>query len=129
VTPTSGLSANMQRIQRAQTLEDPNVGLNNPVQKYLEINPTDPIILCLKEIICTGSRPAEVCADVVKMLYNTALLNSGFTMEKPKSHANVIHRLLRKCLQIAVGGDMMEEIKARASSATAKLSLLGGDDG
>lgn len=129
VTSTSGWSANMQRIQRAQTLEDPNVALNNPVEKYLEINPTDSIILRLTEIISTGSKPIKACADVVNMLYNTALLNSGFTLERPKSHANVIHRLIRKCLQIAVGGDVMEEVKATASSDTATMSLLQEDDG
>ncbi|KAL5970852.1 Heat shock protein HSP 90-alpha 1 [Taenia solium] len=128
VTSTSGWSANMQRIQRAQTLEDPNVALNNPVEKYLEINPTDPIILRLMEIISTGSKPIKVFADVVNMLYNTALLNSGFTLEKPNSHAKVIHRLIRKWLQIAMSETVMEEGKAIASSSTAALLLHGDDD-
>ncbi|KAL5103327.1 Heat shock protein HSP 90-alpha [Taenia crassiceps] len=129
VTPASGWSANMQRIQRAQTLEDPNVALNDSVKKYLEINPTDPIIIRLAEISCTGSKPFKVCADIVKMLYNTALLNSGFTLEKPNSHANVIHRLIRKCLQIAMDRTMMKEGKVTASSDTAVLPLCGDDDG
>ncbi|EUB54706.1 Heat shock protein [Echinococcus granulosus] len=127
VTSTSGWSANMHRIQRAQTLENPNVVLNNCVKKHLEINPNDPIILRLKEMISSGSKPIKVCGDVLNMLYNTALLNSGFSLEKPRSHTKTIYRLIRKCVQIAASETTMDEGKVTASSANAVLTL-GGDD-
>ncbi|CDS39299.1 heat shock protein [Echinococcus multilocularis] len=129
VTSTSGWSANMHRIQRAQTLENPNLVLNNCVKKYLEINPNDPIILRLKEMISTGSKPIKVCGDVLNMLYNTALLNSGFSLEKPRPHTKMIYRLIRKCVQIAVSETAMDEGKVTASSDNAVPTVDGDDCG
>jgi molecular chaperone HtpG len=60
-------------------------------KKHLEINPDHPIIDNLRERAEKDKNDKSV-KDLVLLLFETALLSSGFSLEDPAVHAQRIHR-------------------------------------
>ena len=91
VTDKYGWTANMERIMRAQALQTSGNFMAGS-RKILEINPEHNIIKNIKERL--ANQPAEKSNNVINMLYDTTLLDSGFTLEEPSSYAQRIYRLI-----------------------------------
>jgi len=92
VTGQFGWSANMERIMKAQTLN--NESMNYMVsKKSLEINPGHKIIKSLKERIHNGGDKV-IILDLVELLYNSALLSSGFTLEDPSLFTKKLNNII-----------------------------------
>merc|ERR1711912_229969 len=62
-------------------------------KKHLEVNPDHAIVRTLKER-CDADKNDKSVKDLVHLLYETALLSSGFSLEDPHTHANRIHRMI-----------------------------------
>ena len=91
VTSEYGWSASMERIMRAQALRNDAFGMMS-AKKIMEINPDNSIIKVLSEKVKANRNDATV-KDLVWLLYDTALLTSGFSLEQPMAFANRIHKL------------------------------------
>ncbi|KAL5109656.1 Heat shock protein HSP 90-alpha 1 [Taenia crassiceps] len=128
VTSTFGWSANMERIMKAQALRDSSTMGYMSAKKHLEINPDHKVMIRLKEMLSAEGEPNKICKDLINMLFSTALLASGFTLEDPKAHANKIHELISMCLEIPEDETMKEEDKPTAGSDAA-APVEAGDDG
>jgi len=122
VTSQYGWTANMERIMKAQALRDTSTMGYMAAKKHLEINPDHPIVRTLKEK-CDADKNDKSVKDLVLLLFETALLSSGFSLEDPHHHANRIHRMIK--LGLGVDDD---EVPAEAEAAAEDMPPLEGDD-
>jgi len=99
VTSQYGWTANMERIMKAQALRDTSTMGYMAAKKHLEINPEHSIIENLRQRAEADKNDKSV-KDLVLLLFETALLSSGFSLEDPAVHAKRIHRMIKLGLGI-----------------------------
>jgi len=123
VTSQYGWSANMERIMKAQALRDTSTMGYMSAKKHLEINPDHTVIAALNDKANANKNDSSV-KDLVLLLFETALLSSGFTLEDPATHANRIHRMIK----LGLGIDEDEAAPDMDAGDAEEMPPLEGDD-
>ncbi|XP_041021405.1 endoplasmin homolog [Juglans microcarpa x Juglans regia] len=108
VTSKYGWSANMERIMQSQTLSDANKQAYMRGKRVLEINPRHPIIKELQERVVTNPEDESV-KQTAYLIYQTALMESGFTLSDPKDFASRIYSSVKSSLNISPDAAVEEE--------------------
>lgn len=101
-----GWSANMERIMKAQTLQsNMNMGMMMGGKKIMEINIKHPMIMKLQEGIMKTSMNEHVMKDVIQLMYDTAMVASGYSHEDPSTFSSRIYKMIG----LGINADVEEE--------------------
>ncbi|KAG6426175.1 hypothetical protein SASPL_110393 [Salvia splendens] len=97
VSSKFGWSANMERLMRAQTLGDQSSLEFMRGRRILEINPDHPVVKDLNAA-CKNAPENADAKRAVELLYDTALISSGFTPDSPAELSNKIYEMMAMAL-------------------------------
>lgn len=122
VTSQYGWSANMERIMKAQALRDASTMGYMAGKKHLEINPDHSIIETLRQK-ADADKNDKAVKDLVILLFETALLSSGFSLTEPQVHACRIYRMIK----LGLGIDEDEPMAAEETPAAGEMPPLVDD--
>uniref|UniRef100_A0A5B7B0R7 Endoplasmin-like protein n=1 Tax=Davidia involucrata TaxID=16924 RepID=A0A5B7B0R7_DAVIN len=116
VTSKYGWSANMERIMQSQTLSDASKQAYMRGKRVLEINPRHPIIKELRERVVKDPEDESV-KQTGQLMYQTALMESGFILSDPKDFASHIYNSVKTSLDISPDAVVEEEDDAEEAEA------------
>jgi molecular chaperone HtpG len=99
LTDDNGYSANMQRILKAQALNNNDMLQYMMKQKEMEINPKNKIIIDLN-MKHKKNKNDPIIGNITHLLYDISLLTSGFTIEDPSAFASKFNKMIQLGLSI-----------------------------
>ena len=100
VVSSFGWSAYQERVMKAQALGDAGAADYMKGKKTLELNPDHPVVRGLtRAVVAAPDAPDAVAATeaaraAVELLYDAALVTSGFAVESPKAFAGRIYEMI-----------------------------------
>ncbi|KAF9132137.1 heat shock protein 90 [Mortierella sp. 14UC] len=104
-----GMSSNMERILKAQALRDAPDHLSSyfTPKKIMEFNPKHAVVESLKRLVEEGGNEGLV-KDLVQLMFDVALVVSGFSIEETDQFAERVYGLI--LLSLGAGGDHEEKV-------------------
>ena len=99
VTSQFGYSAQQEKVMKSQAFQNKEQLSMMAGRKTLEVNPNHPVIVDLLAKV-KASEGDEAAAKTAEVLFQTALIESGFEIADPSALVNHVYRLMSKELGV-----------------------------
>merc|ERR1712072_640305 len=99
VTSQFGYSAQQEKIMKAQAFQNKDNTAMMAGRKTLEINPNHPVVIDLLAKIKADKTDATA-TDTAQVLFQTAMIESGYEIADPSALVGRVYRLMSKELGI-----------------------------
>merc|ERR1712115_222597 len=99
VTSQFGYSAQQERVMKAQAFQNKEQISMMSGRKTLEINPNHPVVIDLLSKV-KADKEDKAAKDTAAVLFQTALIESGYEIADPSALVNRVYRLMSKELGV-----------------------------
>merc|ERR1712004_428825 len=99
VTSQFGYSAQQEKVMKAQAFQNKDQLSMMSGRKTLEINPNHPVVADLLAKVKV-SKDDKAAVDTAAVLFQTALIESGYEIADPSALVNRVYRLMSKELGV-----------------------------
>merc|ERR1711879_241175 len=99
VTSQFGYSAQQEKVMKAQSFQNKDQISMMSGRKTLEVNPNHPVIVDLLSKV-KGDKEDKAALDTAHVLFQTALIESGYEIADPSALVNRVYRLMSKELGV-----------------------------
>merc|ERR1711865_318982 len=99
VTSQFGYSAQQERVMKAQSFQNKDQINMMSGRKTLEINPNHPVVADLLSKV-KADKTDKAALDTAAVLFQTALIESGYEIADPSALVNRVYRLMSKELGV-----------------------------
>ncbi|ORX47619.1 heat shock protein Hsp90 [Piromyces finnis] len=123
-----GWSGNMERLMNAQAIPTQDQYMKviySGQRKHMEINPKHPVIESLLEKVSEG-KTNKATEELSMVLFETAMLRSGYTINDNRKFADRIDRILRKNLGVELSKKVEYETKPAPEYADPEAAAKAG---
>merc|ERR1712078_807201 len=106
-TSQFGYSAQQERVMKSQSFQNKDQVSMMSGRKTLEVNPNHPVIVDLLAKVKSDKSDAAA-VDTAQVLFQTALIESGYEIADPSALVNRVYRLMSKELGVDPGAPIKE---------------------
>merc|ERR1712233_292630 len=99
VTSQFGYSAQQEKVMKAQSFQNKDQVSMMSGRKTLEVNPNHPVIVDLLSKV-KADKEDKASLDTAQVLFQTALIESGYEIADPSALVNRVYRLMSKELGV-----------------------------
>merc|ERR1712060_585952 len=99
VTSQFGYSAQQEKVMKAQAFQNKDQINMMSGRKTLEVNPNHPVVVDLLNKVKTDKED-KAALDTAQVLFQTALIESGYEIADPSALVNRVYRLMSKELGV-----------------------------
>merc|ERR1712190_202030 len=99
VTSQFGYSAQQERVMKAQAFQNKDQLSTMSGRKTLEVNPKHPVVADLLSKV-KADKEDKAALDTAQVLFQTALIESGYDIADPSALVNRVYRLMSKELGV-----------------------------
>merc|ERR1712151_211200 len=99
VTSQFGYSAQQEKVMKAQAFQNKDQLSTMSGRKTLEVNPNHPVIADLL-VKVKADKEDSAAKDTAQVLFQTALIESGYDIADPSALVNRVYRLMSKELGV-----------------------------
>merc|ERR1719266_1533958 len=127
VTSQFGYSAQQEKVMKAQAFQNKDQLSMMSGRKTLEINPNHPVIADLLTKVKV-SKDDAAALDTAAVLFQTALIESGYEIADPSALVNRVYRLMSKELGVDPDAPLKEVEVPEEEEEAEEEKDEGGDD-
>merc|ERR550539_900010 len=127
VTSQFGYSAQQEKVMKVQAFQSKDQLFMMSGRKTLEINANHPVIVDLLAKV-KASKDDKAAMDTAQVLFQTALIESGYEIADPSALVNRVHRLMSKELGVDPDAPLKEVEVPEEEEVEEEDNDKGGDD-
>merc|ERR1712084_203365 len=128
VTSQFGYSAQQEKVMKAQAFQNKDQLSTMSGRKTLEVNPKHPVVADLLSKV-KADKEDKAALDTAQVLFQTALIESGYEIADPSALVNRVYRLMSKELGVDPDAPLKEvEVPEEEEEEEAEDKDEDGDD-